>query len=191
MQTIGGRRKLASFQTIRIILLSAPFLKCSSWLLSSMLCVLLPLWLSLPLQLMFLSPPFELLYSFSETVSSPATSGSLAQDHTLLSPLWHRFCMTTFMIVYVCVCSVAQSYLTLWGPWTVAHQAPLSMGFSRKEYWSGLPFLLQGIFLTQGSNPHFLLLLHWQVDSLQRAQPEKPKIVYTWFLICAGIFLKA
>ena len=25
-------------------------------------------------------------------------------------------------------------------PWTVAHQAPLSMGFSRREYWSGLPF---------------------------------------------------
>ena len=25
-------------------------------------------------------------------------------------------------------------------PWTVAHQAPPSMGFSRKEYWSGLPF---------------------------------------------------
>ena len=25
-------------------------------------------------------------------------------------------------------------------PWTVAHQAPLSMGFARQEYWSGLPF---------------------------------------------------
>ena len=25
-------------------------------------------------------------------------------------------------------------------PWTVVHQAPLSMGFSRQEYWSGLPF---------------------------------------------------
>ena len=26
-------------------------------------------------------------------------------------------------------------------PWTVVHQAPLSVGFSRQEYWSGLPFL--------------------------------------------------
>ena len=34
--------------------------------------------------------------------------------------------------------------------WTVAHQAPLSMGFSRQEFWSGLPCLFQGIFLTQG-----------------------------------------
>ena len=38
-------------------------------------------------------------------------------------------------------------------PWTVAYQGPLSMGFPRHEYWSGLPFLLQGIFLTQGVNP--------------------------------------
>ena len=37
-------------------------------------------------------------------------------------------------------------------PWTVAYQAPPSMGFSRQEYWSGLPLLLQGIFPTQGSN---------------------------------------
>ena len=48
---------------------------------------------------------------------------------------------------------VAQSCLILCTPRTVACQTPLSMGFSRQEYWSGLPFLLQGIFLTQGSNP--------------------------------------
>ena len=45
----------------------------------------------------------------------------------------------------------------------MAHQAPLSIEFSRQGYWSGLPFLLQGIFPTQASNPH---LLHWQADSL-------------------------
>ena len=33
-------------------------------------------------------------------------------------------------------------------PWTIAHQAPLSMEFSRQEYWSGCHFLLQGIFPT-------------------------------------------
>ena len=38
-------------------------------------------------------------------------------------------------------------------PWTVARQAPLSVGFSRPEYWSGWPFPFQGIFPTQGSNP--------------------------------------
>ena len=38
-------------------------------------------------------------------------------------------------------------------PRTVACQAPLSRRFSRQEYWSGLPFLLQGIFLIQALNP--------------------------------------
>ena len=40
-----------------------------------------------------------------------------------------------------------QLFATLW---TVAHQAPLSMGFSRQEYWSGLPFPSPGDFPTQG-----------------------------------------
>ena len=35
----------------------------------------------------------------------------------------------------------AKSCLTLAAPWTVACQAPLSIGFSRQEYWSGLPLL--------------------------------------------------
>ena len=48
---------------------------------------------------------------------------------------------------------VAKSCLTPATPWTIACQAPLSMGFSRQEYWSGLP---QGIFLTQESNPGLL-----------------------------------
>ena len=38
---------------------------------------------------------------------------------------------------------VAQSCPTLATPWTVAYQASPSMGFSRQEYWSGLPFLLR------------------------------------------------
>ena len=47
-------------------------------------------------------------------------------------------------------------------PWTLARQAPLSMGFPRQETGVGCHFLLQGIFLTRGSNSH---LLHWQVHS--------------------------
>ena len=38
----------------------------------------------------------------------------------------------------------AKSWLTLATPWTVACQAPLPMGFSRQEYWSGLPFSSPG-----------------------------------------------
>ena len=40
----------------------------------------------------------------------------------------------------LCVCvKLLQSCLTLFDLWTIARQAPLSMGFSRQEYWSGLP----------------------------------------------------
>ena len=42
-----------------------------------------------------------------------------------------------------------QSCPTLCDPWTVAHQVPPSMGFSRQEYWSGLPFPSQSISLPQ------------------------------------------
>ena len=55
---------------------------------------------------------------------------------------------------------MSDSFVALW---TVALQALLSMGFLRHEYWSVLPFFLQGIFLTQVSSLHFL---YWQVESL-------------------------
>ena len=40
--------------------------------------------------------------------------------------------------------------------WTIAHQAPLSVRFSRQESWSGLPSLPPGDLLTQGLNPHLM-----------------------------------
>ena len=59
-------------------------------------------------------------------------------------------------------------------PWTVARQAPLSMGFSRKNTAVGCHFLLQGNFPTQGSN---LCLLHWQADSSPLSQQERRYIL--------------
>ena len=58
--------------------------------------------------------------------------------------------------------------------WTVACQAPLSMGFSRKEYWSGLPFPSSGGVQSHGLNPCFLCFLHWQMGSLPLVSPGKP-----------------
>ena len=56
-------------------------------------------------------------------------------------------------------------------PWTVAQQATLSMGFPRQEYSIGCHAFLQGIFLTQGSNP---CLTHWQADSLPLSHQGMP-----------------
>ena len=72
-----------------------------------------------------------------------------------------------------CVLSL-QSCLTLCDPMDLAHQAPLSMGSSSKEYWSGLPCPPPGIFLTQGLNPCLSGLLHWQLSSFPLVLPGKP-----------------
>ena len=45
---------------------------------------------------------------------------------------------------------VSYSFAT---PWTIAHQALLAMGFSRQEYWSGLPFLPPGDLPDPGTEP--------------------------------------
>ena len=58
---------------------------------------------------------------------------------------------------------------------------PMDWGFFRQEYWSGLPCLLQGIFLTQGSNP---CLLHRQVGSLPLVPPGKPINVCVCVCVC-------
>ena len=54
----------------------------------------------------------------------------------------------------------ARSCLTVCSPWIVTCQAPLTMEFSSQEFWSGLPFPIQGIFWTQGLNPCPLYLRH-------------------------------
>ena len=55
----------------------------------------------------------------------------------------------------------------------MSRQAPLSMDFPGKNTGVGCHSLLQGIFPTQGLNPHPLCLLHWQADSLPLVPPGK------------------
>ena len=82
--------------------------------------------------------------------------------------------------MHVCVLSRVQLFVI---PCTIARQAPLSMGFSRQEYWSGLLFPSPGIFLSQGLNSHLLLLLHWQTDSLLLPHLGNPFFEYIWCFI--------
>ena len=71
--------------------------------------------------------------------------------------MYHFFFFLAFppyFNVYVhCCFLVTKSCLTFVTPWTVAHQAPLSMGFPRQEYWSGLPFLPPGDLPDPGIEP--------------------------------------
>ena len=68
-----------------------------------------------------------------------------------------------------CICYVCTKLLQLCPtltPWTVAHQAPLSMAFSRQEYWSGLPCPPRPL-----GREDLSCLLHWQADSLPPVSP--------------------
>ena len=69
--------------------------------------------------------------------------------------------------------SCVQLFVTLW---MVAHQVPLSLGFSSQEYWVVCHALLQGIFLTQGLIPRLLCLQYWQAGSLSLAPPGTPSV---------------
>ena len=75
--------------------------------------------------------------------------------------------------VYVCVCSITQLYPTLCNPMDRLYPARLlyPWDFPGKNTEMGCHFLLQGIFLTQGSNPR---LLHGQADSSPLRHQEKP-----------------
>ena len=82
----------------------------------------------------------------------------------LPSPLFFVCCIvlnTLYFQAEVLGCAQALwAYPTLCDLCTVARQAPLSMGFSRQEHWSGLCAPLQVIFPTQESNPCLQVLLH-------------------------------
>ena len=88
--------------------------------------------------------------------------------------------------VCVCVCMPCSIMSDSATPGNVAHQAPLPMGFSRQESWSGLSFPPPGDLPTQGSNPHLLCLLHWQVD--WQVSPGKPISIYLSIHIYVYIF---
>ena len=67
-------------------------------------------------------------------------------------------------------------------PWTVAHQAPLSMGFSRQEYWSGLPFPSQGDLPDPGIEPRSPAL---QADALtSESLPKLLRKTCFWLKPC-------
>ena len=79
----------------------------------------------------------------------------------------------SYLFTQVLCCAQSLSHVPLSvTPWTVAHQASLSMGFSRQEYWSGLPWPPPGDFSNLGIKPRSPTI---QADSLLSEPPGKPK----------------
>ena len=89
---------------------------------------------------------------------------SITHKLSLLTKLYYSYLLTICsQSCYTLKMIVAQWCLTLCDPWTVAHQAPLCMEWSRQGYWSGLPFLSPGDLPNPGTEPRSPAL---QADSL-------------------------
>ena len=127
-------------------------------------------WTSLP-------PPTS---SHSSRLSQTLDLNSL--NHTANS---HGLSYFTYGNVYVLMNCYLLSRLQLFAtPWTITHQNPLSMEFSRQEYWSGLPFPSPGNLSDPGIEPRSPT---FQADALSSAPPGKP---LSYQQLCFQLFIK-
>ena len=93
-------------------------------------------------------------------------------------------------INHICVCVQSLSHVWLFAaPWTVTHQAPLSIRFSRQEYWNGLPFPTPGDIPDPGIKPaSFASPALVGGFFTTNATWEAPTITLVWFT-CAVLLL--
>ena len=93
----------------------------------------------------------------------------------------HSFKLFLLLDIHTCVCVSCSVTYDCAISWTIANQAPLSMGFSRQESWSGLPFPSPGDLPNPGSN---LRLLHCRWILYQLSYQGSPRYSYRHVYIC-------
>jgi hypothetical protein len=93
---------------------------------------------------------------------------------------WHN------LLAYLCVCSVTLFMSDSAVPWTVACHTPLLMEFFKQEYGVGCHFLLQGIFLIQGSNPCLLSSRRFFTSE----PPGKPYLLNNYIVVICNYYIK-
>ena len=99
----------------------------------------------------------------------PDSKGGNVNSYTLIGV------QGSYYVPGCCCCYlVTQSCLTLCDPWTVARQAPLSVGFCRQEYWSGLPFPPPGDLPEPGIEPASSALAGKFFTTEQPGKPHVP-----------------
>ena len=93
---------------------------------------------------------------------------------------------------FACLCAMPlQSCLTLCNPMDCILQTPLSMGFSKQEYCSGLPCPPPGDLTDPGIEPTALTSnLYWQAGSLPLVPPGKPRYNFTPIVCCAELLTR-
>ena len=117
-----------------------------------------------------------------QTLMSPSLAGGSFTSSTtcIFTKLYSLDCKDSgqdlFYIflaqMHACVLSRVRLFAT---PWTVAHQTPLYLEFSRQKYWTGSPFPSPRALLNPGIKSMFPAL---QADSLPSELPEKPYRLY-------------
>ena len=127
----------------------------------------------------------------------------MTQELSSAHPAYNTKSILTHPVcVCVCVCVCVNWYMMIWyiyllwlmlsfscsavsnsfvSPLTITHQAPLSMEFSRQEYWSGLPFHSPGYLPNPGIE---LTSPAWQADSLQPSHLGSPSTLIMCIEIC-------
>ena len=145
-----------------------------------------PVWLFVTLWTVARQAPLSLGFSRQEYWSglpSPPPGDLMApgiKPSSFTSPalagrfFLYFFCFTTSARLEVKSLSHFQLFAT---PWTVAYQAPPSMGFSRQKYWSGLPFPSPGNLPDPGMEPGSPAL---QADALPSEPPGSPLGILTY-----------
>ena len=118
----------------------------------------------------------EIYFAFSNSSRSLSIPPSPLPTHT----------KNIYVYIYVCVCVAFVYWLNhvhlFCDPWTVACQAPLSIGFPRQEYWSGSPCPPPGDIPHPGVK---LVFLAWQADSLPLSN-----LGSSWMCVCAVCVFK-
>ena len=102
------------------------------------------------------------------------------------------FLLLCFQVLFFCdtgVCAQLLSHVQFFATlWTVARQAPLSMGFPRQEYWSGLPFPPPGDLPDPGIKPASPASPALADKSITAESPRKASVVFTLSLFPCSVF---
>ena len=116
-------------------------------------------------------PNYSMKHSDVLLTEMSLTKGQTLHDSTYMRPL--------------CACQSLSHVHLFVTPWTTAHRLLCPWNSPGKNTGVSCHALLQGIFLTQGSNTYLLCLLHWQVGSLPLVPPGKSHAQVYSLVACA------
>ena len=111
-------------------------------------------------------------------VSNFSEKQGLEEIANLINPLRQTVSYLQWLLFHACLLSHFSHIQLFETLWNVAHQALLSVGFSRQEYWSGLPCPAPGYIPDPGVEPASLMLPALQADSLPSEPPGKPLLFH-------------